>query len=127
MKTACKCRYDAAGHKILPPEDMLHYYKNDPVSVDVLRRNMPHRYVCLPVIEIHILSGPPLRLAIFFVYPGESREIERIPSQRALEGLRATYRGRRGWSTRKNAYGAVVLRREGRVILDPRKRYGIWR
>lgn len=124
--TPCKCRWDAAGHKILSNVDMLKYYQNDPESLKIVKANMPHRYVCLPAVEIHIHTGAEIDVTIYQIYPGETRDNYKSISVRALEGLRATFRGRPGWRVVKNQEGLVVLRREGRVILDPKRRYGLW-
>lgn len=124
-KQDCK-RYDAAGHVILPHGDMILYYKKDPASLNLVRRYMPHRYVCLPDIEIHIFPSDTIDVQIYLIYPGETKNRYLSVSVRALEGLRATYRGKPGWKAEKRENGSVVLRRQGRVIMDPLKRFGVW-
>lgn len=125
MEKPCKCRYDAAGRKILPHPAMLLYYKDDKQSLDLVRRFMPYRLMVIPAVEIHIHPTTPPAVYLYLIYPGETIERTIDASVRSLEGLRRTYRGRKGWTSRKSTSGAVVLRREGRVILDPKKRFGV--
>lgn len=122
----CKCRFDAAGHRVLPHPEMLLYYQNDPVSLNRVRSWMPHKYIVVPIVEIHIHLGKEVTIQVYKIYPGETQHEFYNASVRALEGLRATFSGKKkGWTvTNKN--GLVVLRREGRVIMDPKKRYGVW-
>lgn len=126
MSTPCKCRFDAAGKRILPHAAMLLYFKDDPKSTDLLKRNMPYRLVCVPAIEIHIPLGEVTSVTVYKIYPGETENEIREVSVRAVEGLRRTYRRGKGWRATRTSTCACVLRREGRVILDPKKRYGIW-
>lgn len=123
----CKCsRYDAWGNKILPRDAMLLYYKDDPQSLNILRRNMPHRYACIPTVEILIDCQNPGEVDIYLIYPGETKLIEKSLTERAVQALRATYRGKPGWKVVQGLHGAVKLRREGRVIIDAAHKFG-WR
>lgn len=123
----CKCaRYDAWGNKILPRDAMLLYYKDDPQSTNILKRYMPHRYVCIPAVEILIDCQNPGEVDVYLIYPGETKLIEKSLSERAVEALRATYRGKPGWTVTRGLHGAVKLRREGRVIIDAAHKFG-WR
>lgn len=122
-----KCsRYDAWGHKILPHADMLFYYKDDPISRGIVSRWMPHRYVCIPSVEILINCSNPESVDVYLVYPGETALIHKDMSVRAVEALRRTYRGRPGWRVVNQRGGVVRLRREGRVILDPLRKFGVY-
>ena len=126
-KTGCKCRYDAWGKKILPHADMILYYKDDVDSLDIVRRFMPHRHVCIPTVEILIDCKNPEMVDVYLIYPGETILLTKDMSVRAVEGLRRTYRGKKGWTVKDQKNGVVNLRREGRVILDPCRKYGIYR
>lgn len=126
MNKPCKCRYDAAGHRVLSHPEMLLYYKDDKQSLDLVRRNMPHRLVCVPTIEIHIPLGQVSTITVYRIYPGETISVVKDVSVRAVEGLRQTYRRNKGWKPTRTATCACVLRREGKVVLDPLKRFGIW-
>lgn len=123
----CKCRYDAAGHKILPHADMLLYYKGDQKSLDIVRSQMPHRYICIPTIEIHIHKGDQFPIRVYRIYPGETMETERFLTLRALKGLRSTYREKSRWEHPSRPGEWCILRLPGRVVLDPLQRYGIRR
>lgn len=124
--TACKCRYDAAGHKILPRADMQLYYKDDKKSTEIVANNMPHRYVCYPDITIRIFKKDCTRVVVTWVYPGETIEKEIELTERALEGLRNTWAKGKAWGDRKNGPDTVSMRYRGCVKLDPKRRYGIW-
>lgn len=122
----CRKRFDAAGHRILSREDMLSYYQNDRASLDIVKRNMPYRYVVIPAIEILIDKQNPGSVDVYLIFPGETKLIEKDVSVRAVEGLRATYRGKPGWVVKGERNGAICLRREGRIVLDPMRRFGVW-
>lgn len=124
-KTVCKCRYDAAGHKILSHADMLLYFSDDKQSKALVQRFMPYRLVFLPAVEILIDCKMPEKIDIYLVYPGETLSFSKDVSVRAVQGLRATYAGKPGWKVKYNRSGVVCLRREGRAILDPKRRFGI--
>lgn len=124
-KKGCN-RFDAAGHRILPHADMALYYKDDPKSLEIVRRNMPHRYVIIPIIEILFDAKKPGCVDVYKVYPGETILLQKELSLMAVDGLRRAYKGLGGWTVKYNKMGIICLRREGRVILDPRKRYGTW-
>lgn len=116
----CKCkRYDAWKNLILPHNAMLLYYKSDLQSLKIIMSLMPHRYVCLPDVEIRINCTQPEDVTIYLIYPGGTRSISKTLSKRALCALRKTYKGRPGWVASYNAQGTVILRRKGRVILEP--------
>lgn len=122
----CKCaRYDAAGHKILPHDAMKLYYKDDPISLDLVKRNMPFRLVVIPDILIRIDVQDCTSVQVLYIYPGETKERTFVLSEHGIQGLRNTWRGRKGWEREKKV-GYIALRRAGRVILDPKRRYGLW-
>lgn len=126
MGAQCKCRYDAWGKKILPHQAMLLYYKDDQNSLDIVRRWMPHRYVCLPNVEIRIGTVGEGFVVVTLIYPGETIEKALEPSTRVLEALRRTYRNGKGWSHECKNGKVVIFRRSGRVIMDPARKYGIY-
>lgn len=122
----CKCRHDAAGHKILAHPDMLLYYKDDPKSLDIVRRYMPYRYVCVPHLEIHIHCNGSVDVMLYKIFPGETQNAYVSVSARVLDKLRELYKGKGGWIGEKKSSGLVIIRRKGFVTLDPRKRFGVW-
>lgn len=126
MRTNCK-RFDAGGNVILPHAEMLLYYKKDPHSLDIVRRFMPHRYICIPDIEIRLDVQDCRTATIYSIFPGETKERVVELSDRNLNVLRHMWRwGRKRWVMEKKT-GYFVFRRAGCVVMDPLKRYGIYR
>jgi hypothetical protein len=124
----CKCaRFDAAGHRILPVDAMRLYYKSDDISMKILSSHMSFQYVVIPGVEIRLSTEFPGNAIIYLIYPGETKEREVEFSSTALQGLRRTYRGKPGWEVDTRLRGWIIFRRDGRVILDPKKRYEISR
>lgn len=123
----CKCsRKDAAGNAVLPHAGMLIYYKSDPISLDIIRRNMPFRYVCLPDIELRIICGVTNTVEVYRIYPGETKHSIIEINEKQLIALRAFYRRKPWGKPVVDRLGKVVFRKKGGVIMDPLRRYGLW-
>lgn len=122
MKDPTK-RYDAWHNPILPHEQMLIYYRDNPQALAVLKDCMPHMFVCIPAIEIRIIIGGYHWAEITYQYPGGDRTVSVYPTVRGWEGLRDTYKGKPGWKHRWIENKSVVLRREGTVIRDPSQKF----
>lgn len=116
-------RYDAWGNPILPHDQMMIYYRDNKKALEVLKNCMPHMFVVIPSIEIRIIIGGYHWVEITMQYPGKDKTVDKYPSVRAWEALRATYKGRKGWTHRWNGTASVVLRREGTVIRDPSRKF----
>lgn len=116
-------RFDSWANPILPHEEMKKYFAYDKKSMQVLNDCMPHMYVVIPTVEIRIYTEGLPWGEVVLIYPGGEKSTGIYPSVRAWEALRRTYRNRKGWYHEKRKNGLVVLRREGRVIRDPSKKF----
>jgi hypothetical protein len=115
--TAVK-RYDAWGNPILPREEMIRYYASDEKSLRIVRNNIPCRTVVLPEVEIRIFPECVEQFEVLTVYPGGQVSKVHDMTEKALKALRTAYRGKKGWTHEKTAFGCIVLRHKGRVILE---------
>lgn len=122
MKRDCK-RYDAWGNPILPLFAMKSFYRGNDRATSILERLMAHQYVVVPNVEIRINLQDTSSIYVWLIYPGGSRMIVHNASKKRLEGLRALFKGKKGWThyTDKNSF--VVFRREGCVIPDPARKF----
>lgn len=119
-------RYDAWGNPILPHAQMLIYYRDNPEALEIIKNNMPHRFVVIPNVDIQIQTGISPIVVIYLTYPGGDRHIVIDPSVRSWEALRRTWHGKKGWKHFYTGKGIVTLRREGTVILDTARKFGLW-
>lgn len=123
----CKCaRFDASGNRILPHPGMKIYYSNDKQSLELLSKNMPHRLVVIPDVEIRIVTKDPVIALLYLIYPGETKERTVHLSDRNLAYLRKLYCRKSHWTIDRSKPDRIIFRRKGRVILDPLKRFGVW-
>lgn len=124
----CKCaRYDAVGNKILPHDAMKLYYKADKQSLDFVSRYMPFRLVVIPDVEIRFHPSATFEGRLYKIYPGETKEFDITLSENVVCYLRRMLKTSKRWKLTKTPSGEISLKREGRVILDPLKRYGVLR
>jgi hypothetical protein len=125
MATTTRKHWDAWGNPILPYPEMRKIYQFDQHSLEHLRKHLPHRTVVLPDIEIRIDLDRPSTVTVYYIYPAGNESRTFILSLRALDALRRTYKGRKGWCREVTKSGWVILRHKGTLILEPTGKF--WR
>lgn len=126
MKVKDFRRYDAWANPILPYDQMLVYYQDDPKSLAVLHNKLPHRYAVIPTVEIHISPQYKTEIYIYYIFPGGTESKVVYPSEHALQALRKAYKGHDGWKGHKDKNGFSVIRRKGCVIALSYSKFGLY-
>jgi hypothetical protein len=88
--------FDAWGYPTLEHFELIAYYKGDGKSMDVIRKNMPHRLVCEPSVEIVINPARLETIEVVRVWPGGHVSKTCFMNERMLCALRRLYGAHRG-------------------------------
>lgn len=120
--------FDAWGNPILDRNNMIGYYRDRPKALAIVKSKLPHQYCTIPRVYIDIDPMNMEKVIVVLMYPRKDIYRELHLSARAIQGLRNVYLGKKkGWTHRITKYGHTILEKEGTVILEPTRKYGIYR